>query len=362
MQSSFATVHKMLYNTFQLIALASLALGRVILEDTTNYGPFNLPQEDIYLNNNVKWSIINNYKGKFYSTLTLKPGAVLYFRYDLDVSPASITSDIFFDLFNEGLILFDLSDSSPTPDLKIPARVFDNRGRIFVAMSGNDMKTHDPIYIPSSRVANTGDISVYQTKKTKTLVYVGSYMVSLQNDGLMCFHNVLYVQGHQLLGKGCITAGVGATVRLNGQKLSGFQQNIYLQDPSSVLYFETTSPAPMITVAGFGKGNLIAFPNQLSLTGKEPFSYSGSILTINTSNGITYKFNIGPGYNPSLFFLANGPQDMPLSKPVTGGAVKYNGVVPSTANKPTSCSTCDNIPDPDSFDPSITFRTSPTSH
>ena len=185
--------------------------------------------------------------------------------------------------------------------------------------------------ITSADWTNNGLIVFYQNQRSSGNVNLGTPLGKITNDGQICLYNQVYRQLTEIQGSGCITADEDSTIYI-GNGLLGIStaHNFYLNDTDSSLVAPAISRSQTFNVYGFGNGNKIGLTLPLAgsiLPLRSAYSYDTStgILTLRNVLLVQY-FNIGLGYNPSLFQIVT---DSGAGIPSTIlGSVRYNGPVP----------------------------------
>lgn len=344
---------KMYLQYLAVLALATFAVSLRIYQDTIHEGnDVKIPNEALIVNPGVYWSVLNNQVNKFKSSITVGEGAGLYFvqtyqsYLDLQVTTAKTSASI----ENHGTMVFDSSYVAQSdPTYTLTSQTFINTGLVFLGTSGQKYtKKGTTFTVAAYPWTNTGAMEFYlgQQNVQDTLVRLGSGPL-VTNNGLVCFHNTIFYQACAVEGSGCITAD-GAGI-INIDATFAVNNTIWMSGADSVLVVRGGTNDTELAVAGFGARNTIGLATPLA-TGN-PYTYSGSILTLYPVSGSPIKLDIGTGYASNEFIVADvvwgrGKNDM-----ARRGAVKYTGTVPGGANKPLSqCQPCAAVPFEPGFD------------
>ena len=184
--------------------------------------------------------------------------------------------------------------------------------------------------IVASDWTNNGLLSFHQDQRTSGVVSLGSALGTITNNGQIKLSNQVYQQRTQISGSGCFVAINNSTIYISNSLLPvQITQSFYLADSTSSIIVDSFSATQTFNVYGFGNGNMIGLT--LPLVG----NYWYSSYTYDATTGILImrnvfleqKFNIGLGYNPSLFKIVT---DWGAGIPSTIlGSLSYSGCVPS---------------------------------
>ena len=192
---------------------------------------------------------------------------------------------------------------------------------------------------------NNGLLVFYLKTRTTGPVSLGTPLGTINNNGQICLYNELYTQTTNIAGTGCITAIDDSSIFLSNTVLNiDSNQWFYLQDPQSSLRATAISVPKTYNVAGFGNGNKIGLDiplvNLPPLLDAWDYDTTTGILTLRGAGLLSQNFNIGLGYDPSLFSITTD-DDLGLLS-VLFGAVSYAGPPPNPA--PAVCQPCKQLP------------------
>ncbi|KAK6199627.1 uncharacterized protein RJT21DRAFT_108427, partial [Scheffersomyces amazonensis] len=167
-------------------------------------------------------------------------------------------------------------------------------------------------------------------------------VATVVNNGSLClFNNNPVYQNSPYAGNGCIDIGNQSTFAMRCPQyfgIDGVLQTFLLSTNTSVLYFgnaEDSGKKPIVPYIVSGWGN----NNQITINTCCPtWTYDGNTLSITTNGGTnTFKFIIGPGYDPSLISWSNGRSCNNLGS--SGARFVYNAPPPDSS-RPSVCLPC----------------------
>ncbi|KAK6891652.1 Cell wall protein RBR3, partial [Candida tropicalis] len=304
-----------------------------ITSDRIDRGTLQLELSDITIHSGASWSIINNGRSILRGDLTVESDAGFYITSTSSIVSLQVSlASLFGSIKNDGIIAFDSSASLTSSDYTLVGGSFVNNGEIYMGASGIVSGTlTGSMAITSADWTNNGLIVFYQNQRSSGNVNLGTPLGKITNDGQICLYNQVYRQLTEIQGSGCITADEDSTIYI-GNGLLGIStaHNFYLNDTDSSLVAPAISRSQTFNVYGFGNGNKIGLTLPLAgsiLPLRSAYSYDTStgILTLRNVLLVQY-FNIGLGYNPSLFQIVT---DSGAGIPSTIlGSVRYNGPVP----------------------------------
>ena len=118
-------------------------------------------------------------------------------------------------------------------------------------------------------------------------------------------NNEVYQQTTSINGSGCFTANRDSTIYIANVLLPvSTSQNFYLADSQSSIIVQAISTPQVFNVYGFGNGNMVGVTLPLLGNILNPaYSYNPSTGILRLKSLVYQDFNIGPGYNPSLFLI-----------------------------------------------------------
>lgn len=311
-----------------IIFLLPICLTFKITENRIDRGKLNFEIQDITIKSGAFWSIVDNSICTFFGSLMVEPQASLYVSLTSPILALQVAFVSILGVFhNQGNITFDSSASLTSATYRIITLTFRNTGRMFFSASGKFPNTMD---IVASDWTNNGLLSFHQDQRTSGVVSLGSALGTITNNGQIKLSNQVYQQRTQISGSGCFVAINNSTIYISNSLLPvQITQSFYLADSTSSIIVDSFSATQTFNVYGFGNGNMIGLT--LPLVG----NYWYSSYTYDATTGILImrnvfleqKFNIGLGYNPSLFKIVT---DWGAGIPSTIlGSLSYSGCVPS---------------------------------
>ncbi|KAK6455689.1 hyphally regulated cell wall protein [Scheffersomyces xylosifermentans] len=334
----------MLLKNFIVPALMSIngALSQEIKIDTVRDGLLSPNIGQLTVDKGVFYSIINNAITGFLGSLDIEGSFYITSSNDLlglTIGLAGISNSI----LNNGVIVFNSAGSTLPPSYTLVGSSFTNNGEVYF---GGDGSVGVPIMsITSTAWINRGLLVFSQKSRSTGVVTLGAPAGSITNQGQICLNNQVYQQTSAVVGTGCITAGHDSSVFIATSALQFAEtQTIYLEENDSSLRVEALSTPQTFTVANFGNRNKIGLDIPLvSLTSDSPWDYDTAtgILTLKGADLLSQKFNIGLGYDKSLFEVTTDTGVGLLSVP--NGAIQYNAPAPKSG-LPSACKACKTIP------------------
>lgn len=310
-----------------IICLLPIFLALEIKENKIDRGKSNFDMQDITIKSGVFWSIVDNSISTFLGSLTVEPHASFFVSLTSPILALQVAFVSIFGVFhNQGNIIFDSRASFTSATYRIATLTFRNTGKMFFSASGTFPNTMD---ISASNWTNDGLLSFHQDQRTSGVVSLGLPLGTIVNNGQIKLSNQVYQQRTQINGTGCFIATNNSTIYISNSLLPVYRtQNFYLADDTSSIIVDSFSATQTFNVYGFGNGNKIGLT--LPLVG----NYWYSSYTYDATTGILVmrnvfleqKFNIGLGYNPSLFKVVT---DWGAGIPSTIlGSLSYSGCVP----------------------------------
>ena len=240
------------------------------------------------------------------------------------------------DFRNDGNLVLDASNETSAPSFYFLGDNFLNNGNIFMVGIGNTGGVTMNVW-NSGTVVNNGIISYYHTlSRNGGTSYLGRSGNDVTNDGTVCLYKMNMYQSSDVSGTGCYSVGEDSLLLYENPNRNPLAstQTVYLEKPNSQIRIGPYNMANTLKVAGWGDGNIIGFESSVS-----SFAYSGSILTV-IAGGRTYKFDIGPNYNPALMSIGGGFSSGGF---YITGHIKYAGA-PTDTSRPAVCDICPLIP------------------
>ncbi|KHC79858.1 hypothetical protein I503_05324, partial [Candida albicans SC5314] len=319
--------------TFWLLLNSVLAL--VITQNRVDRGTLDLSVGDITINSGASWSIINNAISTLVGSLTVQPNAGLYITSTSPLLSLQVTlTSLLSTIQNNGIIAFNSSPSLTSSTYNLVGLSLVNTGEMYFSASG---VLPSVMALTAASWSNSGLMAFYQNQRSSGVVSLGTPSGSITNNGQICLNNEVYQQTTSINGSGCFTANRDSTIYIANVLLPvSTSQNFYLADSQSSIIVQAISTPQVFNVYGFGNGNMVGVT--LPLIGNiwnPAYSYNPSTGILRLRNFFVYQdFNIGPGYNPSLFSIVT---DNGAGIPSTIlGSVSYSGPVPPRA-LPASC-------------------------
>ncbi|RLV94914.1 hypothetical protein JA1_001434 [Spathaspora sp. JA1] len=239
--------------------------------------------------------------------LTVDAGGQFYY------STTSATSTVqFSSIINNDLVYF-ASPSTNDIHFNLGTNIQNNGVMVINGL-------FDSVTIQSG--SNTGQLTFWQEDGLFELINV-------INTGNICFYDSM-VDATNPSGNGCM-ALYDSTFSLYSPQ-DNFNPSIVFEGGASQFYIETGGQNALYTLIQFGGGHTITAPND----GFSALSYSPDTgIAVVQQNGYQLSFDVGPGYDSSLFTYTNR---------VTYIIVSYGAAVPPGANSG-GCS-CVSIPPP----------------
>ncbi|EMG49386.1 hypothetical protein G210_5853, partial [Candida maltosa Xu316] len=317
-----------------------------ISTNTVDRGTISLNVGDVTVDSGASWSIINNAVSAFVGSLDVQSNAGLYITSTSPLIALQVTlTSLLNTITNDGTIVFDSRDSLTASTYNLVGATFTNTGDMFLAASGIVPST---MSVTAANWDNSGLMVFSQNQRSSGVVNLGAVGGSITNDGQICLENEVYQQTTSINGAGCITADQDSTIYISNSLLPvANTQNFYLADSQSSIVAQALSTPQTFNVYGFGNGNMVGITLPLTASVLPPnpaYSYNAAtgILTLRNLL-VTQNFNIGTGYDPSLFSIVT---DSGAGLPSTLlGSVTYSGPVPAQT-LPASCQiVCQPIPD-----------------
>lgn len=324
-----------------------------ITQNRVDQGTINTKIGDITIDSGAYWSIIDNSISSFIGDLNIKTNAGLYISLTiLDLPLLVLLNSGSASITNNGIISLDSRSSTQgSSQYNLVGESFLNNGEFYLAASGVIPMT---MGLTGKSWNNNGLIVAYQNQRKSGSVRFGVIGQTIINKGQICLINQVLQQTSKIDGSGCITTKENSSIYISNvldpQSVSS-EQNYYLADDKSSIIVEAVGfNSQSFNVFGFGNGNKIGLTLSLKFgagSGNSGLAYSydsnTGILSL-TSGLFGQKFNIGPGYNSSLFSIVTDDSDGIPS--VDNGAVTYSGPVPNQKSLPSACNVeCKQIPD-----------------
>ncbi|KHC67927.1 hypothetical protein MGS_05309, partial [Candida albicans P78042] len=319
--------------TFWLLLNSVLAL--VITQNRVDRGVLDVSVGNITINSGASWSIINNAISTLVGSLTVQPNAGLYITSTSPLLSLQVTlTSLLSTIQNNGIIAFNSSPSLTSSTYNLVGLSFVNTGEMYFSASG---VLPSVMALTAASWSNSGLMAFYQNQRSSGIVSLGTPLGSITNNGQICLINEVYKQTTSINGSGCFTANRDSTIYIANVLLPvSTSQNFYLADSQSSIVVQALSTPQVFNVYGFGNGNMVGVTLPLIGNILNPaYSYNPSTGILRLRNFLVYQdFNIGPGYNPSLFSIVT---DDGAGIPSTIlGSVSYSGPVPPRA-LPASC-------------------------
>ncbi|EAZ63274.2 hyphally regulated cell wall protein, partial [Scheffersomyces stipitis CBS 6054] len=321
---------------------ASSALALEVTEDTTEVGTISLDVGDITVDAGVYYSIINNALSAIVGNLDVEGS--FYITSTSDLIALTVTLDgVINSIVNNGLVSFNSAESLTAPTYQLAGISFENNGEFYL---GGDGSVGVPIMAITSLTFNNNGLMVfYQNQRSTGVVTLGAPAATIHNNGQICLYNEIYQQTTAVDGTGCITAQADSSVFISNALVPFAQtQTIYLESDTASVRATAISTPQTFTVANFGNGNIIGLDIPLvTLPGLSSYSYDATsgILTLRGAGLLSQKFDIGTGYDTTLFSITTDPGLGLVSVPL--GAVTYSGP-PPTPGQPDACQACKPLP------------------
>ncbi|EMG47096.1 hypothetical protein G210_2629, partial [Candida maltosa Xu316] len=323
-----------------------------VTENRVDRGVISLNFGDITIHSGASWSIINNAISTFVGSLDVHSDAALYISSTSPLIALQIgLASLFNHIDNDGLIVFDSRASFTPSNYNLVGAWFNNSGEMFLASSGIAASSSS---LTALGWTNSGLIVFSQNQRNAGSVNMGTPGNRITNDGQICLINQVYRQATGIDGSGCITTDQDSTIYISTALLSiDPKQNFYLKDKDSSMVAAAASRTQTFNVYGFGNGNKVGINLPLvgSLLPPLPsydYDEKTGILTLRNIL-VSQKFNIGTGYDPSLFRIVT---DVAAGIPSTiQGSIAYMGPVPER-ELPAVCQIqCKHVPDTPGTDP-----------
>ncbi|EMG47609.1 hypothetical protein G210_1984, partial [Candida maltosa Xu316] len=297
---------------FKKVILTSwLLISTVFALDVTSNrvdrGSISLNLGSITIHSGASWSIINNAVSAFVGSLDVQSGAGLYITSTSPLIALQVTlTSLLSTINNDGTIVFDSRASLTSSTYNLVGLSFTNTGEMFLAASGI---VPSSMSITAANWDNSGLIYFSQNQRSSGTVSLGATGGSITNDGQICLINEVYQQTTSIKGSGCITADQDSTIYISNSLLPvATTQSFNLVDSDSSIVAQALSTPQTFNVYGFGNGNKLGITLPLTpalgIPIKPAYSYNAAtgILTVRNLL-VTQNFNIGTGYNPSLFSI-----------------------------------------------------------
>ena len=259
---------------------------------------------EVTVNLGASWSIINNAVTAFAGKINVQSGGGLYISLTSPLLALQVTLTSLLDLItNDGVISLDSRASLTASNYNLIGLSFTNNGEMYLAASGVLPSTMD---LTAASWTNNGLIVAYQNQRSSGVLNLGTPLGAITNNGQICLYNQVYQQQTRIEGSGCITANKNSAIYISNAVLPvATTQNFYLQDSKSSMIVQAVSSTQTFNVYGFGNGNMVGVTLPLLGNILNPaYSYNPSTGILRLRNLLVYQdFNIGPGYNPSLFLI-----------------------------------------------------------
>ncbi|ABN65247.2 hypothetical protein PICST_43205, partial [Scheffersomyces stipitis CBS 6054] len=334
----------MLLSKYTLAAFSfiSAVTAVTITQDTIDRGAISLGLGDTIIEDGVYWSIIDNVITAFAGNVDVGTGSGLYIT-GLNPLLALQVTLLSGSLTNDGIISFNAVQSLLAPTYNLVGISFTNNGEMYLGADGS-------VGIPSISITtpvwnNNGLLVFYQNTRTTGPVNLGTIGLTINNNGQICFYNELYTQTTNIAGTGCMTLNDDSSIFFSNTLLNiDSNQVFYLADSASSIRATAISAPKTYNVAGFGNGNKIGLDIPLvnipPLLNAYSYDTTTGILTLRGAGLLSMNFNIGLGYNPSLFSIVTDDNVGLLSVPF--GALTYSGPPPNVV--PSVCQPCKLLP------------------
>ncbi|KAK6460831.1 Hyphally regulated cell wall protein N-terminal-domain-containing protein [Scheffersomyces coipomensis] len=339
---------------FPIILHLSLVLTHTVTQNTVDYGTLDLSLNDVAINPDVYWSIINNEDTSIVGDLKIANGAGFYVSSTSTLIGLNIgiTGDT---VVNDGIISFNSIQSFIASDYVITAaKSFVNNGNIY--MGTNGAAGFGVLSIESASVTNNGLMVFHQSHNSGGTVTIGGSKLvkGITNDGQICLYNDVLVHSLNIEGNGCISAQANSTIYMNNPQSTFNGQDIYLADKDSSLIVTPSASSRTINIYGFGNGNMISLSTTLNPLTTIPFTGAvrSTSYTYNPTTGVlilyssiaNQAFHIGQGYVSNAFSVTTNWNAVGAGVVLTHNAVTYSLAPPAAATKPANCALCSSLP------------------
>ncbi|EMG49037.1 hypothetical protein G210_0291, partial [Candida maltosa Xu316] len=326
----------LLYRNFFAISL--LLINFVAAIDITanriNYGTISIPCEVLTIYTNNYWSIINNACTNFVYDVNIQSNAMLFVTTNsTSVALSFAAGTCSTKVNNNGIIAVSALPVNVCSSYNLAGQYFTNNGELYFASQG---KVGDTMLVTSLNVLNNGLMNFYHSQRNAAYVTIGdACTTTLQNQGQICFRNHTYMQTTPINGTGCITATAGGAIYIQNQnQVINTTQSFYLHGSTASLTVLPVKDNILYNVYGYGNGNFIGLTTTLSSNKYPAYAYDSDagILSL-ASPSYRVNFNIGQGYDPSLFqIITKTITPVPSCNMAT---VIYTGPVPARDLPPT---------------------------
>ncbi|CAN3481713.1 cell wall protein IFF7 [Diutina catenulata] len=312
---------------FQTIVALVNALE--ITENTVSVGEVDLSAESFSIAPSVFWTILNAEYASLPQSVRVGTESGFYIHANSDVPSLWITGQNSGTLVNDGVVSFSAQQVPTDFNVDLVLLTLTNNGQFFVSNNGAT-GNGNPWHIHGMDVRNEGMISFYQSvPTTDTVELMGN---PFENHGDVCIYNRVFNVQIGISGDGCIQLAEEAIIVLHDGSQPG--QTIQFAPGSTgiILTRENAeeNEAPH-HVRGFGEGMAISCFYPL-----DDVYYSDPLVTVMYGD-ITFQFDIGSGYDGSLFAIVTRD---PLNYGLANNAVIYGGPVPEQAASGARCGTC----------------------
>ncbi|CCD26649.1 uncharacterized protein NDAI_0I00800 [Naumovozyma dairenensis CBS 421] len=289
--------------------------------------------EPVVVDSDAYLALIHGSTQTFSNDLTVNGG--LYIS-DSNTADAGMTLTTNGNLENTGIIVVDNRNATTGMEATIGGSTFRNDGQMFFA--GSYKGTSNAFNInPSTSLINTGTIQFSQDAIGSSEADLKSE--SITNDGTICLQNMKSIIQSDVNGNGCFDIGVNSMYVIQGKDTAiATNQTFYLSSTTSSLYSESNALTDNIIVRGFGNGNTLTF--RTSVVSSSYDSETG-ILSVNLFPFIYHDYNIGLGYDSSLFQVKSVSNS--ITPDLINNGLAYLGP-PPTSSRPAVCSVCQPIP------------------
>ncbi|KAI5906186.1 Cell wall protein IFF6, partial [Candida parapsilosis] len=324
-------------------------------------GPINLSIGNIHIHTGGYWSIIDNTISALVGDLKVERGGGFFIStFNELIGLQVLLLGLLNSIENDGIIAFNSLKTLIPPIYNLIGLTFRNTGEVYLAADG----TLPPfIGLTAPTWTNNGLVVIYLNKRSTTLVNLGAVLSRVENDGTICFNNVVYQQLTSIQGNGCIVANRDSTIYITNALLPiPKEQTFFLADHKSSIVVEPLSIPARFTVKGFGWGNKIGLSIPLlkiPILGKRAVDYNPftGILTLRGLGLglLSQEFDIGRGYDKRRFqVVTDNGAGIPL---MLWGSVEYNGPIPNP-HRPAICM-CKDPPEPPTTGESLTSLPAP---
>ncbi|EAZ63217.2 hyphally regulated cell wall protein, partial [Scheffersomyces stipitis CBS 6054] len=326
-----------------VLTLITSVMARTITTNTIDRGAISLGLGDTIIEDGVYWSIIDNLATAFAGNVDVGSGSGLYISGLNPLLSMSVTL-LSGSLTNDGIISLNAVQSLLAPTYSLVGISFTNNGEMYLGADGSFGSPNIQITAPIWN--NNGLLVFYQKTRSSASIELGTSGLDIKNNGQICFFNELYTQRTNIVGTGCITLDENSSIFLSNTLLNiDTNQVFYLADSASSIQVHAISFSKTYNVAGFGNGNKIGLDvtlvNLPPLLNGYTYDTKTGILTLRGGGVLSpMNFNIGLGYNPSLFKIVTDDNTGIIRIPA--GAVTYSGPPPNSV--PSVCQPCKKLP------------------